>query len=134
MGMFDYINCEMLTLDGKDISIKLDESKGIYENSNYLYQTKSTRCDLDTLLINSDGRLIRESKCGYDGVGSDTTDCPEDLNFHGDIEFYGGIDDYEKFLSYYYIARFYNGQCVGIIPRRVWEAMGGMANFRYEGE
>ena len=108
MGMFDYIKCDMLTVDGTEITPGL-------------YQTKSTDCNMAQLHITKEGRLVMVD-CGFTGgePDKDKGDTSIDLNFHGDIQFY----DYRDGEMIEYMARFYNGQCNEVIPWDKWKAMG----------
>jgi len=85
MGMFDWVKCEASLPDGY---------------SGLSFQTKDFNCDLATITITADGKLM------HDGTQAWAPPIePHRLDFHGDFHFY----DYGKDGNHSYIARFTEG-------------------------
>lgn len=99
MGMFDYVTCELPLPDGWGM-----------ENDVVGLQSKDFDCEMTTILIRADGRLLIE-RFEYYSVPKEERPYPdaegalalcgslgkkdrrwEDLNFHGDFGF-GGLED-----------------------------------------
>ena len=72
MGMFDYVRCEVPLPDGWEEPREL--------------QTKDFDCELNTLVITPDGRLLLENNCVPHGSQPPPA---RDTNFHGIFYFYG---------------------------------------------
>lgn len=112
MGMFDYVTCEVPLPDGW----QPDE-----------LQSKDFDCSMTTVRVSAEGRLLIERYDSYT-VPKEERPCPdapegsieaicgilgkrnrrwEDLNYHGDFNFYGGVfkNDWHE-----YYARFTEGQ------------------------
>lgn len=118
MGMFDYVICEVPLPDGWEP----DE-----------LQSKDFDCTMTKVRISAEGRLEIERYESYDvpkaerpypnaepgsfeeicGIWGKRNRHWEDLNFHGDFNFYGGgfKNDWHE-----YLARFTEGQLVRIRP------------------
>lgn|SRR5690554_856776 len=109
MGMFDFVRSEVPLPDGFTGEL----------------QTKSLHSTLRTILIRADGRLMveeveyekapfeqgpsrRHSRLGFISVGRRKSSRWRDLNFHGDLIFYGSDSETGEWHSY--VARFTYGQ------------------------
>jgi hypothetical protein len=118
MGMFDYVQSEIPLPDGFEGEL----------------QSKDFDCEMTTLVIRSNGRLEVE-RFEYEEVPPAERKHPdpndpmhfvgmlrrvnrrwEDLNFHGDFNFYGSNERYGKpdYRWHEYIARFTDGKLVRI--------------------
>lgn len=132
MGMFDYVECEHPLPDGWDMS---GDAVGL--------QTKAFDCDMTTVRIGANGRLTVE-RYDWETVPKAERPHPNDdgmlgligsmrrvnrrwvdLDFHGEFDFGGleviGHDEPDErgyrrphYKSHDYIARFTDGQLVGI--------------------
>lgn len=94
MGMFDYVKCERPLPDGWDLT-----------NDYVGLQTKCFGCEMTTILIRADGRLMIED-IEYEATPDDELPYPDipiigcirpksrkwrDLNFHG-VFYFGGLE------------------------------------------
>lgn len=95
MGMFDNVKCERVMPDG-------------FDGRGRIFQTKDFDCDLDTLEITEDGRLMLHP---YAAWGEEQSDAPEELDFHGWFNFYGYGEDR---VWHEYRAKFTDGRLVEI--------------------
>lgn len=91
MGMFDYVKCEAPLPDG-------------WKPGDHHLQTKDFDCGLETYVIRSDGRLIREDR---------------DTDYHGCFQFYSyedGVNDTRPLSERWheYRAKFTDGRLVNI--------------------
>ena len=97
MGMFDYVKCEVELPDGKTNECE--------------FQTKDFDDPyLETYTITAEGRLIHDA-VRYDIDPPDKHVGKVDMNFHGVLNFYGGlgVDEWREFN-----AKFTDGKLVGI--------------------
>ena len=119
MGMFDDVKCEMPLPDGWQ---------------SYGLQTKDFGCEMTTLFIRKDGRLL-VLESDWEEVPANERPHPDpsdplhfigsmkavnarwrDLDFHGVMNFYGseGLHGAPGHVWHEYNARFTDGQCVRI--------------------
>jgi hypothetical protein len=104
MGMFDNLQCDLPLPDGPEVP----------EN---VFQTKSFWRCLDQFTITAEGRLIfnerRSIPASKDNPASFVPIADIDMDYHGDIEFYGITKDH---IVVSYAARFTHGTVEWIRP------------------